>query len=276
MKKIILSILINVLCISFAFAEEKSILVSSTTSTENSGLLGYILPLFKEDTGISVKVMAKGTGAAIKDGEMGNVDAILVHDTVRELAFIEKGYGTKRYYVMYNDFVIIGDAQDKANIKEAKTSQEAFQAIADAKSPFISRGDESGTHSQEARIWAKTSVTLEKDFPSDRSWYFSIGQGMSKTIIMADEKQAYALSDRGTFYSMKYAEPKANTELEILFEGDESLLNLYGYIPVNPEKFPYVKYEYANLLGEWLVSDRGKKAIADFKAQGRQLFFIPE
>ncbi len=278
MKKIILSALLScVLFASSAVAADKSILISTTTSTENSGLLAYLLPIFTKETGIEVKVVAKGTGAAIKDGVDGNVDAILVHDTPRELEFVKNGYGTQRYYVMYNDFVIIGDKSDKAKIKDAKSTADAFQKIANAKAPFISRGDDSGTHAKEKAIWAMTNVPLQDGFPaSPATWYNSIGQGMGKTIIMADEKQAYTLSDRATFYSMKYAEPKATTELDILFEGDNDLLNPYGYIPVDSKKHPKAKLDYATIFGDWLVSPKGQAAIAGFTAQGKQLFFPAE
>ncbi len=273
-KTLLLTLMSAFLFATTAFAAEKSILISTTTSTENSGLLAYLLPIFEKETGIEVKVVAKGTGAAIKDGMDGNVDAILVHDTARENKFVEDGFGTKRYYVMFNDFVVIGDKNDPAKAKEAKSTEAAFKAIADAKAPFISRGDESGTHSKEAAIWAISGVELKDKYPTDNSWYLSIGQGMGKTIIMTDEKLGYTLTDRATFYSMKYADP-ATTELEIVAEGFDNLLNPYGYIPVNPAKHPQAKVEEATIFGDWLVSDKGRAAIEGFKASGKQLFFVP-
>ncbi len=274
MKKILLGAFASLLIATSAMAAEKSITISTTTSTENSGLLAHLLPIFTADTGIEVKVIAKGTGAAIKDGQDGNVDAILVHDTARENAFVEEGFGTKRYYVMFNDFVVIGPDADPAKAKTTKSTEAAFQAIADAKAPFISRGDDSGTHSKEAKIWAGTKVELKDKYPASSAWYNSIGQGMGKTIIMADEKLGYTISDRATYYAMKYAEP-ATTELVIVSEGHADLLNPYGYIPVNPAKHANAKVEEATIFGDWLVSDKGKAAIEGFKAQGKQLFFVP-
>ncbi len=274
MKKLLLGAMAFLLTATSALAADKSIMISTTTSTENSGLLSYLLPIFTKDTGIEVKVLAKGTGAAIKDGMDGNVDAILVHDTARENKFVEDGYGTKRYYVMFNDFVMIGPKADPAKAKETKSTEAAFKAVADAKAPFISRGDDSGTHSKEGKIWAGTGVALEGKFPAASNWYNSIGQGMGKTIIMADEKEGYTLTDRATFYAMKYADP-ATTELEIVAEGYEDLLNPYGYIPVNPAKYPHAKVAEATAFGDWLVSDKGRAAIEGFKAQGKQLFFVP-
>ncbi len=277
MKKLLSSMLVfAVLAIMPTFAQAGTILISTTTSTENSGLLDYLLPKFTRDTGIQVRVVAKGTGAAIKDGMDGNVDAILVHDTQRENQFVKDGYGTQRYYVMFNDFVVIGPDSDPAKAKETKSTAAAFEAIANAKAPFISRGDDSGTHSKEGKIWAETKVNLDGKFPADASWYRSIGQGMGKTIIMADEVQGYTLTDRATYYAMKYAQPKATTDLEIISENHSDLLNPYGYIPVSQKKHKHVNIKDASALGGWLVSPNGKKAIEGFKAQGKQLFFVPK
>ncbi len=275
MKKLIIALIMLFSTSNFLFAKESFITVSTTTSSENSGLLGYILPIFTAETGIKVKIIAKGTGAAIKDGIDGNVDAILVHDFAREEDFIINGYGTKRYYIMYNDFILIGPKDDPANAKTSKSVQEAFQKIADNQAIFISRGDDSGTHSREAKIWAGTKTSLESNYPTRSKWYQSIGQGMGKTIIMAEEKEAYTLSDRGTYYAMKYAAPPT-TELEIISEGYADLLNPYGYIPVNPAKYPHVKIDEAQILGDWLVSEKGRNAIENFKVQNKQLFFPPE
>jgi tungstate transport system substrate-binding protein len=271
-----------------AMAEDKVLTMSTTTSTESSGLLDVLLPEFKKDTGIAVKVLAKGTGAALKDGQDGNVDVVFVHALQKEKEFVEKGFGTKRYAVMHNDFVLIGPAADPAGIK-GTNSVAAFEKIAASKAPFISRGDDSGTHTKEQSVWAKTSLKLvetsqkvviegkesqvvSKKPENSDAWYYSIGQGMGKTITFADEKNAYTLADRGTYIAYKWGKTPA-VDLEILCEGDESLANPYGVIPVNPKKFPHVKYDLAQQFADWLVSPRGQKVIADFKLEGKQLFF---
>lgn len=272
-----------------AVAEDKVLTMSTTTSTESSGLLDVLLPEFKKDTGIDVKVLAKGTGAALKDGMDGNVDVVFVHAKAKEQEFVEKGFGTQRYAVMHNDFVLIGPPADPAGVKGSKDSIEAFAKIAGAKAMFISRGDDSGTHTKEQSIWGKTSLKLieskqkvmiegkesevvaKKPENSD-DWYYSIGQGMGKTITFADEKNAYTLADRGTYIAYKWGKTPA-VDLDILFEGDETLANPYGVIPVNPKKFPHVKYDMAQQFADWLVSPRGQKVIADFKVEGKQLFF---
>ena len=270
-------------------AEDKVLTMSTTTSTESSGLLDVLLPEFKKDTGIAVKVLAKGTGAALKDGMDGNVDVVFVHAKAKEEEFVEKGFGTRRYAVMHNDFVLIGPPADPAGVKGAKDSIAAFEKIAGAKAMFISRGDDSGTHTKEQSIWGKTSMKLleskqkitikdkevevvaKKPENSD-DWYYSIGQGMGKTITFADEKNAYTLADRGTYIAYKWGKTPA-VDLDILFEGDETLANPYGVIPVNPKKFPHVKYDMAQQFADWLVSPRGQQVIADFKLEGKQLFF---
>jgi len=272
-----------------AMAEDKVLTMSTTTSTESSGLLNVLLPEFKKDTGIEVKVLAKGTGAALKDGMDGNVDVVFVHALQKEKEFVEKGFGTQRYAVMHNDFVLIGPAADPAGVKGAKDSIAALEKIAAAKAPFISRGDDSGTHTKEQEIWAKTSLKLvetsqklvisgkeaqvvaKKPENSD-DWYYSIGQGMGKTVTFADEKNAYTIADRGTYIAYKWGKTPG-VDLEILFEGDETLANPYGVIPVNPKKFPHVKYDLAQQFADWLMSARGQKVIADFKLEGKQLFF---
>ena len=274
---------------TFVSADDKVLKMSTTTSTESSGLLNVLLPAFEKDEGIKVKVIAKGTGAAIRDGMDGNVDVIFVHAKDREMEFVEKGYGTKRYAVMHNDFIIIGPASDPAGIKGSKDSAEALKKIAAAKVPFISRGDDSGTHTKEQEIWAAAGITLidhdvtlvkegkevkvSSKKPADSDiWYISIGQGMGKTITFADEKQAYTLSDRGTYISYKFGKKPA-VDAEILFEGDELLANPYGVIPVNPEKFPNVQYDLAMKFTTWLISARGQGLIAGYLLEGKQLFF---
>lgn len=288
MKNIALLLVCAVVCLMAPAAiAQETIKMSTTTSTQDSGLLDVLLPEFKKDTGIEVQVLAKGTGAAIRDGEDGNVDVIFVHDPDREAKFVSEGFGTQRYAVMHNDFVILGDPSDPAEIKGRKDVAAALKAIADKEVNFISRGDESGTHFKELAMWKLSGVPMEKsvkkvqkggqetevvfEAPAGR-WYLSIGQGMGKTLIMAAEKKAYTLSDRGTFISQKFgiANP---TPLEIMVEGDEALFNPYGLIPVNPAKHPHVKIEPAKKFADWLVSERGQKVIADYKLKGQQVFY---
>ena len=274
---------------SMSVAEEKVLKMSTTTSTENSGLLDVLLPELKKDTGISVKVFAKGTGASIRDGMDGNVDLIFVHAKAREEKFVAEGYGTKRYAVMHNDFVILGPASDPAGIKGVKNAASALKKIAEKKEKFVSRGDDSGTHTKEQQLWQATGLPLKTEtkeivkkgkrasvsFKSPGGigeWYFSIGQGMGKTLIFAEEKQAYTLADRGTFLNYKFGR-KQGLDLEILCEGDLALFNPYGVIPVNPKKYPHVKYEMADNFARWLISGKAQALIANYKIQGQQAFF---
>jgi tungstate transport system substrate-binding protein len=276
-------------CVTMAQAEEKVLKMSTTTSTESSGLLEVLLPAFEKDEGIKVKVVAKGTGAAIRDGIDGNVDVIFVHAIDREKEFVEKGYGTKRYAVMHNDFIIVGPTDDPAKIKGLANSAEAMKKIAAAKAPFVSRGDDSGTHTKEQELWTATGLpladqglSLTKDGktttvaakqPTDSaSWYLSIGQGMGKTLTYADEKKAYALADRGTYITYKWGK-KPGVDLEILCEGDELLANPYGVIPVNPQKHPHVRHDLAEKFAQWLISPKGQGTIGGFLLEGKQLFF---
>ena len=294
MKKIVSAAVTVALSLALAWvgpagAEDKVLKMSTTTSTESSGLLGVLLPEFEKDTGIKVKVVAKGTGAAIRDGIDGNVDVIFVHAIDREKEFVDKGFGTKRYAVMHNDFIIVGPPNDPAGIKGLPTAAAAMKKIADAKAPFVSRGDDSGTHTKEQGLWAAsglklvdhglsltkdgktTTVAAKKPADSD-SWYLSIGQGMGKTLTYADEKKAYALADRGTYISYKWGKTPG-VDLEILSEGDQLLANPYGVIPVNPQKHPHVQYDMAEKFAQWLVSPRGQGVIAGFLLEGKQLFF---
>lgn len=276
MKKMLFSLVcaISLLSALPALAQDKVITMSTTTSTEASGLLDYLLPEFQKDTGITVRVMSKGTGAALKDGMDGNADVVFVHDKAREDKFVAEGYGTKRYYVMYNDFVIVGPESDPAGIKDASDAGEAFKRIAEAKAPFVSRGDDSGTHGREKQLWAATGLPLtDAKAPRDgEGWYFSIGQGMGAALVFAQEKNGYVLADRGTYLKYKFgrAEPY---ELVVVYEGNEMLLNPYGIIPVNPEKHPHVKYDMAKTFAEWLVSDRGQKVIGSYQLHDQPLFF---
>ncbi len=265
----------------------ETIRMSTTTSTRDSGLLDYLLPELANDTGIAVQVLAKGTGAAIRDGVDGNVDVIFVHDTPREEKFVADGYGTKRYAVMHNDFVIVGPPSDPAGIKGMKNVLDALRTIAAKKQPFISRGDDSGTHAKELALWkeaglaeGKTEMKIKRgdadvsvSFATPQGdWYLSIGQGMGKTLFMAEEKEAYALADRGTFIQQKFGKTPP-TSLEIMVEGDQGLFNPYGVIPVNPAKYPDTKIAPATRFAEWLVSPRGQAVIANYKLEGKQLFF---
>jgi len=269
--------------------EEKVLKMSTTTSTENSGLLDVLLPEFKKDTGISVKVFAKGTGASIRDGMDGNVDVIFVHAKEREEKFVAEGYGTKRYAVMHNDFVILGPASDPAGIKETKDAAKAFMKIANAKAKFVSRGDDSGTHTKEQALWKATGHPLKtekKEIVKEGKkaiitfihpggigeWYLSIGQGMGKTLTFAEEKQTYTLSDRGTYLKYKFGR-KQGLDLEILCQGAPKLYNPYGVIPINPKKYPHVKYDLAETFTKWLISEKAQALIAGYKIEGKQAFF---
>jgi tungstate transport system substrate-binding protein len=272
-----------------AAGESETIKMSTTTSTLASGLLDVLLPELEKDTGIKVKVIAKGTGAAIRDGMDGNVDVIFVHDRAREEKFVSEGYGKYRLAVMHNDFVILGPPGDPAGIKGMRDAGAALEKIAKSGAQFVSRGDDSGTHAEEQRLWAKTGLQLETKkttvvdkgkkkeliyrYPSEmgRS-YISIGQGMGKTILYADEKQAYTLSDRGTYINYKFGR-KEGLALEVLTEGDKGLYNPYGVIPLNPERFPFVKFALADRFAKWLVSYRGQAVIANYRLSGQQLFF---
>jgi len=247
-----------------AVAQDKSIIVSSTTSTQDSGLFGYILPMFKEKTGIDVKVVAQGTGQALDTGRRGDADVVFVHAKAQEEKFVAEGWGVKRYPVMYNDFVLIGPKSDPAKVK-GKDILSALKAIHDAGAPFVSRGDKSGTHAAELRLWKEAGLDPAGSKPS---WYREIGQGMGAALNTANAMGAYVLADRGTWISFKNKE-----QLEILVEGDERLFNQYGVILVNPEKHPHVKKEYGQQFIDWLISDEGQQAIAEYKIEGQQLFF---
>jgi tungstate transport system substrate-binding protein len=293
MKRFLLIVWSLILIVGFmstgVMAGEKIIKMSTTTSTQASGLLDVMLPELEKNTGIKVKVIAKGTGAAIRDGMDGNVDVIFVHARAREEAFVKEGYGTKRYAVMHNDFVILGPKNDPAGIKGLQSAVQALQKIADAKSAFISRGDDSGTHTKEQALWKATALTLEKKtstivkkgqkrevtfiHPTGLGqWYLSIGQGMGKALIFADEKQAYILADRGTYIKYKFGRDLA-IELDVLCEGDPLLDNPYGVIPINPKKHPHVNGELAEEFATWLVSEKGQNVIANYRLLGKPLFY---
>jgi tungstate transport system substrate-binding protein len=249
-----------------AVAQEKSIVVASTTSTQDSGLFEHLLPLFKQKTGVTVKVLSQGTGQALDTGRRGNADVVLVHAKSAEQKFLAEGQGVKRFPVMYNDFVLIGPKSDPAGIKGMKDIAQAFKTIKDKQATFISRGDHSGTHLAELALWNKDAgIDIENDHGA---WYESIGRGMEPTLHMASAKGGYVLSDRGTWIHFKN-----KGDLQILVEGDKRLFNQYGVILVNPEKHPNVKKELGQAFIDWLISPDGQKAIADYKINGEQLFY---
>ena len=248
-----------------AFAQDKSIVVASTTSTQDSGLFGHILPMFKAKTGIDVKVVAQGTGQALDTARRGDADVVFVHAKPAEEKFLSEGFGVKRYPVMYNDFVLIGPKADPAGIKGSKDIVAALGAIKAKGADFISRGDKSGTHQAELNLWKVAGIDIAKD---KGPWYKEIGQGMGAALNTASASNAYVLADRGTWLSFKN-----RGELVIAVEGDKRLFNQYGVMLVNPEKHPSVKKDLGQQLIDWLVSSEGQKAIAEYKINGEQLFY---
>jgi tungstate transport system substrate-binding protein len=243
-------------------AAQDFITVASTTSTENSGLFGHILPIFQAETGIEVRVVAQGTGQALETGRRGDADVVFVHARAQEEAFVAEGFGVERFDVMYNDFVIVGPAEDPAGVRATGTAAAAMAAIAGAGGSFASRGDDSGTHVAEQALWVSAGIE-----PAG-SWYLSTGSGMGATLNTAAQVPAYALTDRGTWLSFENRGP-----LEIVSEGDPVLFNPYGIILVNPEKHPHVKADQGQAFIDWIVSDAGQAAIASFTIGGEQLFF---
>ena len=244
-----------------ALAQEKSIVVASTTSTQDSGLFEYLLPIFQQKTGIAEKVIDQGTGQALDTGRRGDA---FVHAKSAEEKFLAEGQGVKRYPVMYNDFILIGPKSDPAGIK-GKDVIKAFRTIKEKQAPFVSRGDRSGTHIAELALWNKDAgIEIEKE---KGTWYKSIGQGMGAALNMASASNAYVLSDRGTWLSFKN-----KCDLQIIVEGDKRLFNQYGVILVNPEKHPSVKKDLGQQFIDWLVSLDGQIAIANYKINGEQLF----
>jgi len=248
---------------SLSFAQEKSIVVASTTSTEQSGLFAYLLPIFKSKSGIDVKVVAVGTGQALDIGRRGDADVVFVHDKPAEEQFVAEGFSTKRYEVMYNDFILIGPKNDPAKIAGGKDINEALQKIAASQSPFISRGDKSGTNAAELRYWKNAGIN-----PAGEAWYKETGSGMGPALNTASAMNAYILADRGTWLSFKN-----RGDLMIVVEGDRKLFNQYGVMLVNPERFPQVKKVLGQTLIAWLISKDGQSAIASYKIDGEQLFF---
>jgi tungstate transport system substrate-binding protein len=248
-----------------AFAQDKFIVVASTTSTENSGLFKYILPIFEKKTGIQVRVVALGTGQALDLARRGDADVLFVHNKAAELKFEKAGYGVNRQDVMYNDFVLVGPKSDPAKVGGGKDILVAFQKIAAAKAPFASRGDKSGTNAAELRYWKAAGID-----PSTgrKSWYRETGSGMGATLNTAAGMNAYSLTDRGTWLSFKN-----RGDLEILVQGDPRLFNQYGIMLVNPAKYPKVKKDLGETFIDWVLSPEGQKAIASYKIGGQQLFF---
>jgi tungstate transport system substrate-binding protein len=246
-------------------AAERFITVASTTSTENSGLFGSLLPKFQRETGIEVRVVAVGTGQAIKNAERGDADVLFVHHKPSELAFVAEGFGVERRDVMFNDFIVLGPRDDPAGIKDSTDAVAALRQIAAKQAPFVSRGDDSGTHKLELSLWEAAGIDVKR---ASGSWYREAGAGMGATLNTAGGLNGYTISDRGTWLSFKN-----KGTLVSLTEGDPRLFNQYGVILVNPAKHPHVKASDAQAFIDWLVSDRGQKAIADFRIEGEQLFF---
>jgi tungstate transport system substrate-binding protein len=250
---------------SLAIAQDRFIVVASTTSTEQSGLFSHLLPAFERDSGIKVRVVAVGTGQALDIGRRGDADVVFVHDRAAEDKFMNEGEGVRRYPVMYNDFVLIGPKSDPAKVGGGKDVLDALRKIAAAQAPFVSRGDRSGTHAAELRYWQSAGIDLEK---AKGPWYRDTGSGMGPALNTAASMNAYILADRGTWLSFKN-----RGDLTILVEGDRRLFNQYGVMLVNPQKHPNVKKELGQTFVDWLISPRGQATIAAYMIDGEQLFF---
>jgi tungstate transport system substrate-binding protein len=264
-RRFLMALAISLALGASALAQDKSIVVASTTSTQDSGLFGHILPLFKAKTGIEVKVVAQGTGQALDTGRRGDADVVFVHAKPAEEKFLAEGQGVRRYPVMYNDFVLIGPKSDPAGVRGTRDIVAALIALKEKKIAFISRGDRSGTHQAELNLWKIAGINIEA---AKGPWYRDIGQGMGAALNMASATNAYVLSDRGTWLSFKN-----KGELMIVVEGDKRLFNQYGVMLVNPEKHPTVKKELGQQFIDWLISPEGQKAIAHYKIDGEQLFY---
>ncbi|HLH94439.1 MAG TPA: substrate-binding domain-containing protein [Xanthobacteraceae bacterium] len=262
----IMAIILSLLFLSDAHAQDRFITLSSTTSTQDSGLFGHILPIFRAASGIAVHVVAVGTGQALAIGERGDADALLVHDRPGEDKFVADGYGIDRRDVMYNDFVIVGPKSDPAGIRGLKDARQAFTRIASARAAFASRGDDSGTNRMELRLWKSANTAPDKA----GGWYRDLGQGMGPTLNIAAGMDAYTLTDRATWANFKNRQ-----NLEILTEGDPALFNPYGSILVNPVRWPRVKAADARMWHAWLTSKAGLDAITSYRIGGEQLFFPP-
>ncbi|MBM4300004.1 MAG: extracellular solute-binding protein [Deltaproteobacteria bacterium] len=256
--------LATVLAAGSGWAETR-IKCASTTSTQNSGLFDYLLPIFEKKTGIKVDVVAVGTGASIEIGRRGDADVVMVHARDLEVQAVAEGAFVNRHDLMYNDFVIIGPANDPLKIKGMKSALDAFKKIAAQGTEFVSRGDKSGTHTKELAIWKTAGLD-----PKGQKWYLEVGQGMEKAQRIADEKRAYTLTDRGTWLATK-----DKLEMLVALEGDPVLFNQYGVMAVNPEKHNQVKYKESMAFVDWLISPEGQKAIGDFKDKHGNQLFIP-
>jgi tungstate transport system substrate-binding protein len=248
-----------------AVAQEPFITVASTTSTEESGLFGYLLPAFTGTTGIHVRVVAVGTGQALKIGERGDCDVVFVHDRAAELAFVEHGFGIDRHEVMYNDFILVGPQADPARVGGGKDIVASFRKIAETQAPFVARGDDSGTSKAEMRLWKEAGFDPKT---AGAGWYRDTGSGMGPTLNTAAAMDGYTLSDRGTWLSFKNKQ-----NLTIVVEGDRRLFNQYGVMLVNPEKHPHIKRDLGEKFIDWLISADGQRTIAEYKIDGVQLFF---
>jgi tungstate transport system substrate-binding protein len=264
-RRFLIAVVVSVLIGVPAMAQDKSIVVASTTSTEDSGLFGHILPLFKAKTGIDVKVVAQGTGQALDTARRGDADVVFVHARSAEEKFLAEGFGVKRYPVMYNDFVLVGPQSDPAGIRGSKDILAALKSLKSKGIAFISRGDRSGTHIAELALWKVAGIDIAAD---KGPWYKEIGQGMGAALNTASAANAYVLSDRGTWLSFKN-----KGELVIAVEGDKRLFNQYGVMLVNPRKHPTVKAALGQLFIDWLISPEGQRDIASYKIDGEQLFY---
>ena len=264
LRGFLLGLVVVVLAAPHALGQ-RFITVASTTSTEQSGLFRHVLPVFQKKTGIEVRVVALGTGQALDLGRRGDADVVFVHARSAEEKFIAEGYGARRLPVMYNDFVLVGPKSDPAKVAGGRDILEALPRIKAASSPFVSRGDRSGTHLAELDLWKQAGIEIEKE---KGPWYRDTGQGMGPALNTASSMNGYVLSDRGTWISFKN-----RGELAIVVEGDKRLFNQYGVILVNPEKHKHVKKDMAQLFIDWLVSPEGQNAIADYRIGGEQLFF---
>ncbi len=254
----------------FAFAKttlalEETIILATTTSVENSGLLSYLLPIFEEKTGIKVRVVARGTGAAIEMGKRGDADLLLVHAKELEIEAVEQGYFVDRHEIFYNDFVIVGPTSDPAQVGSAKSAIDAIRRIASTQSLFVSRADESGTHLKEMQLWERMGIN-----PKRQKWYLEAGQSMEKTLRIANEKGAYTLTDRATWLTIK-----EELELSLLFQGDSLLFNQYSVMAVSPKRHKHVKYDEAMAFINWIISEEGQRAVASFKDERGNQLFIP-
>ena len=266
-KSIALTLLFVLISSTAALSAETRIRMASTTSTQNSGLFDYLLPIFEKKTGIKIDVVAVGTGAAIEIGKRGDADVVFVHAREQELKAVEEGFFVNRHDVMYNDFVVIGPTNDPAKIKGMKSTIDAFKKIAGSGSSFVSRGDKSGTNTKELSLWKKTGIE-----PAGQKWYLEVGQGMEKTQRIADEKRAYTLTDRGTWLATR---DKDKLDMAIVLEGDPTLFNQYGVMAVNPDKIKTVKFKEAMEFVNWIVSKEGQDVVAGYKDKNGNALFIP-